>query len=386
MLLCYYNHERKITEMKKISLLLAVVILATSICFIGCETKKKETKPPVENPKPEVTTNNLVLEESDLLTYFQNLESAVEEQMPKQELDKEILATVNGLPIYASGVRYTTMVLDGFTPEEAKAEEETFFKENAALVMTAYENGIEFTDDNATKLKADITGMQLQLGDEYDNAFAESPYTKFFYYFQLSAYSSLYNNLYEKVLADRENEMTKTSFDEAKGDMVRAKHILIQFPEGEGENGALTDEQKAATLEEANSVLDKVNAMSDISEFDALIAEYNDDPGMQANPDGYYFGRGEMVPEFEESAYSLAEYETSGLVETSYGYHILLKLPLEDDEAIYNSTAFSNILGEKLYESISAKTEGMEIVYGENYDARVAEFKAEYEALKASAE
>ena len=82
----------------------------------------------------------------------------------------------------------------------------------------------------------------------------------------------------------------KSAYEEATADMVRAKHILIQFPEvGEGENGALTDAQKEATLAEANEVLEKVNSMADISEFDALIKEYNDDPGMETFTDGYYF-------------------------------------------------------------------------------------------------
>jgi len=278
------------------------------------------------------------------------------------------------------------MALNGYPEEEAKVEEEKFFKENAALLETAFENGVEFTEQNATKLKADITGMQLQLGDEYDSVFAETPYTQFFYYFQTSVYSSIYSNLFEKIASDRENEMTKAAFEEAKSDMVRAKHILIQFPQGEGENGALTDEQKANTLSRAEAVLAEVNAMEDISKFDDLIATYNEDPGMEANPDGYYFGKGEMVPEFEEAAYALEEGKTSGLVETSYGYHILLKLPLEDDEAIYNSGAFTNLLSTKLYDSISEKTEDMEIVYSENYGERVDDFNAEYEALMATLE
>ena len=358
--------------MKKLAFILAAVLLMTSVVFTGCTKDKVE-----EN------------ENNPLADYLMALEDKVAELVPKTELDNEILGTVNGLPISAAGVRYTTWVLKApgtYTEEEVLSETEKFFKENAALIETCYENGIEFTEDNVTELKANISGMELQLGEEYDAAFAESPFTKFYYYFQMSGYQSLYNNLYTKVSEDRENEITKAAFEEAKSNMVRAKHILIQFPAGEGENGEMTDEQKEATLAKANEVLDKVNAMADISEFDALIAEYNEDPGMETYKDGYYFGRGEMVPEFEESAYSLSEGETSGLVETSYGYHILLKLPLESDDEIYASKTFGNTFNTKLYEYISAKVDDYTIEYNENYDARVEEFVAEYNALLAAEE
>ncbi|MBR2021468.1 MAG: peptidylprolyl isomerase, partial [Clostridia bacterium] len=122
------------------------------------------------------------------------------------------------------------------------------------------------------------------------------------------------------------------------------------------------------------------------SEFDALIEKYNEDPGMESNPDGYYFGKGEMVPEFEESAYSLEEGKTSGLVETSYGYHILLKLPLEDDEAIYGSNAFFSIVNSALYEEITKDLDSFTVEYAENHDARIADFEAEYQAKLAEAE
>ena len=49
------------------------------------------------------------------------------------------------------------------------------------------------------------------------------------------------------------------------------------------------------------------------------------DPGMQANPDGYYFFRGEMEEHFEEASFALAEGEMSGVVESSFGFHIILR-------------------------------------------------------------
>ena len=355
--------------MKKI---LSIILALTMVLCLGLTAC---------NNKPEDDAVNT--ENAGLAEFFANLEAVAEENLAKDELDSETLATVGGLPISAANVRYTTFVLKApgqLSDEETKKETETFYKQNAALVKYAYENGIEFTEKNINELKAAVTTMKMQLGDAYEEEFAKQPFTQFFYFFQTSIYQSLYSNLYDKVLEDRESEMAKSAYEEATADMVRAKHILIQFPEaGEGENGELTDAQKQATLDEAVAVLEKVDTMADISEFDALIKEYNDDPGMETYTDGYYFTKGEMVPEFEEAAYALAEGETSGLVETSYGYHILLKLPIEENaDGIYESNIYRNLMSSKLYESITAAAEELVVEYGADHDARVEDFIKEY--------
>ena len=51
--------------------------------------------------------------------------------------------------------------------------------------------------------------------------------------------------------------------------------------------------------------------------------QLTEDPGIKDYPNGYTFGRGEMVSEFEECAFSLKEGEISEIIETNYGYHII---------------------------------------------------------------
>ena len=67
-----------------------------------------------------------------------------------------------------------------------------------------------------------------------------------------------------------------------------------------------------------------------MARFDELMAEA-DDPGMTNFPDGYIFTDDQMVQEFEDGARALADYEISDIVESSYGYHIILRLPLDPD-------------------------------------------------------
>jgi peptidyl-prolyl cis-trans isomerase C len=114
------------------------------------------------------------------------------------------------------------------------------------------------------------------------------------------------------------------------GAQVRARHILIGVPE------AGTAETRAASRARAEEVLADLQAGGD---FEALAREHSDDPGSAvAGGDLGYFGQGDMVPTFDEAAFSLAPGETSGLVESQFGFHIIRvvdrqaarMLPLDD--------------------------------------------------------
>jgi foldase protein PrsA len=116
------------------------------------------------------------------------------------------------------------------------------------------------------------------------------------------------------------------------------KHILISMPEdietqitaaasgGDTETAAALREQGLAQIKDkAEEVLAKVQSGED---FDALITQYGGDPGMQAEPaktQGYQVGaESSYVAEFLEAAMGLANVgDTTGLVATDYGYHII---------------------------------------------------------------
>ncbi|HTY62281.1 MAG TPA: SurA N-terminal domain-containing protein [Acidobacteriota bacterium] len=96
------------------------------------------------------------------------------------------------------------------------------------------------------------------------------------------------------------------------GETVEAAHILIK----------VSDESKDAEAKaKAEEVLKKLKAGGD---FAALAKQYSQDTGSAAQ--GGYLGpfqRGQMVKEFEDAAFSLKPGETSGLVRSEHGYHII---------------------------------------------------------------
>jgi len=74
---------------------------------------------------------------------------------------------------------------------------------------------------------------------------------------------------------------------------------------------------------QAQELLERAQAGED---FDYLVTQYGEDPGMAANPDGYTFVAGVMVAEFEEATLALEIGGISGLVRSQFGYHIIMRV------------------------------------------------------------
>ena len=93
-------------------------------------------------------------------------------------------------------------------------------------------------------------------------------------------------------------------------EQIRASHILLK---SEGKD-------KAAVRKQMEPILAKVKAGGD---FAALAKQYSEDGSKDAGGDLEYFGRGKMVKPFEDAAWALEVGQTTGIVETEYGYHII---------------------------------------------------------------
>jgi peptidyl-prolyl cis-trans isomerase D len=103
-------------------------------------------------------------------------------------------------------------------------------------------------------------------------------------------------------------------------EQVKVSHILIKTPAA-GPDGKVDDKAVAEAQKKAQDVLNQVKAGV---KFDELAKKYSDDPG-SAKQGGElgWIGRGRTVPEFEKAAFSLPKGQTSDLVKSSYGFHII---------------------------------------------------------------
>jgi peptidyl-prolyl cis-trans isomerase D len=103
-------------------------------------------------------------------------------------------------------------------------------------------------------------------------------------------------------------------------EQVKVSHILIKTPLPTP--GAKEDEKAIADARaKAEGVLKELKAGGD---FAKLAEKYSDDPGSaKSGGDLGWIGRGRTVPEFEKAAFSLGKGQTSDLVKSSYGFHII---------------------------------------------------------------
>ncbi|KJH68369.1 peptidylprolyl isomerase [Chromobacterium violaceum] len=97
------------------------------------------------------------------------------------------------------------------------------------------------------------------------------------------------------------------------GESAVASHILL--PKGEGLEASLIKAKAEDILEEAQA---------NPSRFAALAQEHSTCPSGKQGGSLGQFGRGQMVPEFEQAVFSTeAGQITPHLVETQFGYHII---------------------------------------------------------------
>lgn len=105
-------------------------------------------------------------------------------------------------------------------------------------------------------------------------------------------------------------ERDKARFDQPA--QIRVGHILFRIADKEQESLA----RAKARIVQAR--------LADGAKFEDLAKQYSDDPGSaQRGGDLGYVTRGTMVKEFEEAAWALQPGQTSGLVKTQYGLHII---------------------------------------------------------------
>jgi peptidyl-prolyl cis-trans isomerase D len=101
---------------------------------------------------------------------------------------------------------------------------------------------------------------------------------------------------------------------------VKVSHILIKTPPPAAD-GKIDEKGVEEGRKKAEDVLKQLKGGA---KFEDLAKKYSDDPGSaKQGGDLGWIGRGRTVPEFEKTAFSQAKGQTSDLVKSSYGFHII---------------------------------------------------------------
>lgn len=142
---------------------------------------------------------------------------------------------------------------------------------------------------------------------------------------------------------------------------------------------ALPAEKVAEQKKLAEDLLAQLQGAEDLpAKFDELMKAHSEDSGLESNPDGYTTTVGKMVPPFEQAALALKPGEISGIVESTYGYHIILRGEVEDLQS-YADECREYLLDQE----ITPLAQGLEIKWAPAMEGLdVAEFYQKYAAYQ----
>ncbi|MDI6860794.1 MAG: peptidylprolyl isomerase [Caldisericia bacterium] len=186
----------------------------------------------------------------------------------------------------------------------------------------AKRNNIKPTDEEIkTRVDKEIENIKsgFKSEEEYQNALKQSRFkTEEALREELKKYV-IPDILEAKALQEIYSQIKITDEDALKYfneiTQVRARHILIKVDENADEK---TIEEKKQLAE---SIRQRILKGED---FARLAKEYSEDEGTKdKGGDLGFFGKGQMVKEFEDAAFSLKPGEISEVVKTKYGFHII---------------------------------------------------------------
>ena len=215
--------------------------------------------------------------------------------------------------------------LSQYVKEETKSAV-TFY---AVAENLAAELGVTLTEEDETAIADNRASMVEELGGE--DAYAqyleelgvdEETFTR------LQSASLLIGDMTDLTLQEgSELYLPEEDYDQYA---TYADHILLATQDT-ATGAALSEEEIAEKRQTAEDLLSQLQASDDVvTLFGQLADEYSEDPGRAENPDGYIYTPGTMVAVFEDAAAALEPGQVSGIVESDYGYHIILRKDLSE--------------------------------------------------------
>lgn len=287
--------------------------------------------------------------------------------------DDEVVLTIDGKDIDFATYRYYVMNFkpqydmgnDGYWNEETEAQFKSDMLEEikklVAIEKVAKDKGITLSEDEIKGITDYLEEFIATYGEDVYKQQMDISYLTKDVYVDTNMYNLYLEDLY---LAAASNEQVKNYANE---NYVHVKHVLVSTMNEN--NKELTGEAFDEKTKLANDISERAKNGED---FDALVKQYGEDPGMQATPEGYTFTYGMMVKEFEDKSFELAVGEISEPVKTSYGYHIIQKLPIDFDALIdeTNQTYWeivSAIAASPVQSEVAAKAASFEVVETEIY-------------------
>lgn len=177
------------------------------------------------------------------------------------------------------------------------------------MIEKTLDSKYDVTDE---QVQAALEADKAEYGENFESFIAQQGYNEESYTKYLKLNLLQEEALIENVEASEEEIQAKY---DAQSMEINARHILV--------------EDEATAIE----VKEKLEAGGDFAE---LAKEYSTEPQAQTSGgDLGWFGKGQMVPEFEEAAFALEPGVISDPVQTSFGFHIIEVIEKREIEGSY---------------------------------------------------
>lgn len=232
----------------------------------------------------------------------------------KQEVDRQEQEVRNELL-----AKRSPMELEGHDEEIRKRATDKVI-DRVLLEVAAEREGIRIPPED---VESQLAQLMSNFPSEmvFDEQLAQNGFTRdsFRKQLEVSLGITVLVDKHVGVVAEPDEDECKKYYDENllqfwSPELVKASHILLRVEETDSESEKVT---KRLRLE---GILEEARQGGDFAE---LAEMYSEGPSAPKGGDLGFFKRGTMVKPFEEAAFALEIGEVSGVVETSFGFHII---------------------------------------------------------------
>ncbi len=262
-----------------------------------------------------------------------------------------------------------------------------YIKGGYVHAVYAKENNITLNEDDEKTVKERIQSVKDEQGDNYKNFLKENYMTE--KYLNIAMRNNVLADKVEESLSISEKDFYKT----AQKELYQVKQIFIPFGSEEkisdevlssnsvkdydklskparaqvidSNYDALSDDQQSKAKKASKKVADNLyKKIQSGTDFDSLMKENTYDSLYESYPKGILVGKDYDYDEaYLKAALSLKENEVSKVVESSTGYHIIMRVPLDKKyinknieyfAQTYNNNAVNKVLY-KVYETIEVE-------------------------------
>lgn len=246
---------------------------------------------------------------------------------------KKVVAKVNGVELFENDLIFqmeflkTQLALRGQDPKQIP---EDILKENALNSLIELELAYQAAKNEKIKAKEEEIKKKYE---EFKSRFKEEKEFNDFLKKQSLNEKGIKSEIEREIIINEYIEKSifkdfkpipeteiKKYYEEnpnnfVKPESVRASHILVSVPKDADEK------QKKELKKKADGILKELKSGA---KFEDLAKEKSDCPSKERGGDLGVFAKGQMVKPFEDAAFSLKPNTLSNIVETEFGYHIIL--------------------------------------------------------------